>query len=84
MRSRLGRMTVVLVSLATVAPDAWAYLDPSTGSMILSAIIGMFATAALALKTFWYRLKNLFRGGKDDSSPEREPGKRQDPAARPD
>jgi len=51
----------LLVSLAMVAPEAWAYLDPSTGSMILSAIIGVFATAALALKTFWYKIKGLFR-----------------------
>jgi hypothetical protein len=60
--ARAGRLSLYLfVSLGTVAPEAWAYLDPSTGSMILSAIIGMFATAALALKTFWYRLKGLFR-----------------------
>ncbi len=52
----------LLVSLALVAPEAWAYLDPSTGSMILSAIVGVFATAALAVKTFWYKLKGLFRG----------------------
>ena len=44
----------LLVSLGLAAPEAWAYLDPSTGSMILTAIIGMFATAALAVKTFWY------------------------------
>jgi len=51
----------LLVSLVMVAPEAWAYLDPSTGSMILSAIVGMFATAALAVKTYWYKLKALFR-----------------------
>ena len=50
------------LSLLTVAPAASAYLDPSTGSMILSAIVGMFATAGLAVKTYWYKLKNLFRG----------------------
>jgi multisubunit Na+/H+ antiporter MnhC subunit len=44
-----------------LAPPAWAYLDPSTGSMILSAIVGLFATLALAVKTYWYKLKSLFR-----------------------
>lgn len=58
-------MTVVLLSLMGFAPHAQAYLDPSTGSMILSAIIGVFATLALALKTWWYKLKSLFRGGQD-------------------
>lgn len=52
----------LLVSLVMLAPEARAYLDPSTGSMILSAIVGMFATAALAIKTYWYKLKRLFRG----------------------
>ena len=45
--------------LAGLAPDAQAYLDPSTGSMILSAIVGIFATISLAVKTYWYKLKNL-------------------------
>ena len=38
-----------------------AYLDPSTGSMLLSALIGMFATLGLVVKTYWYKLKSLFR-----------------------
>jgi hypothetical protein len=50
------------LTLAAFAPEAHAYLDPSTGSMILSAIVGMFATAALALKTYWYKVRNFFRG----------------------
>lgn len=54
-------MAAAFVALLTVAPAAQAYLDPSTGSMILSAIIGLLATIGLALKTYWYRLKNLFR-----------------------
>jgi uncharacterized iron-regulated membrane protein len=27
--------------------------------MILSAIVGLFATIGLAVKTYWYKLKNL-------------------------
>lgn len=48
-------------SLAGFAPPVFAYLDPSTGSMILSAIVGLFATMALAVKTYWYKLKAFFR-----------------------
>jgi multisubunit Na+/H+ antiporter MnhC subunit len=51
----------LLVSLTMAAPEALAYLDPSTGGMILSAIVGMFATAALAIKTYWYKLRRLLR-----------------------
>ena len=38
-----------------------AYLDPSTGAMIVSAIIGIAATIALGAKTFWYKILNPFR-----------------------
>ena len=41
--------------------SALAYLDPTTGSMIISAIVGLFASLVLAIKTYWYRLKLLFR-----------------------
>lgn len=77
MKSRRPKALIpyVLVSLSLAAPEAWAYLDPSTGSMILSAIVGMFATAALAIKTYWYKLKGLFR---------RQGGARQEPGQRPD
>jgi len=50
-----------LIALLLLAPSAHAYLDPNTGSMILSAIVGIFATVALAVKTWWYRLKGLVR-----------------------
>jgi hypothetical protein len=35
---------LVLNLLLTLAPAAEAYLDPSTGSLILSAIVGLLAT----------------------------------------
>ena len=52
-------LLVTFCFLAGLAPEAHAYLDPSTGSMILSAIVGIFATISLAVKTYWYKLKNL-------------------------
>ena len=50
----------VALSLALVSPQAFAYLDPSTGSMVVSALIGIFASIALAVKTYWYKLRKLF------------------------
>jgi len=51
----------LVLSLLMFAPSAFAYLDPSTGSMILSAVVGLFATAMLAVKTYWYKIKSFFR-----------------------
>jgi hypothetical protein len=59
-------LLLVALALSSFAPSAFAYLDPSTGSMILSAIVGIFATLGLALKTYWYKLKSLFGGSKQE------------------
>jgi len=56
---RFALLLALFCTLAGLAPEAHAYLDPSTGSMILSAIVGLFATIGLAVKTYWYKLKNL-------------------------
>jgi len=64
---RIALRTVVAIALAGFAPGAFAYLDPSTGSMILSAIVGVFATLLLAIKTYWYKLKSFFNGRADQS-----------------
>lgn len=61
-RTLSSHRAAALLALLGLAPPAWAYLDPSTGSMILSAIVGILATVGLAVKTYWYRLKNLLRG----------------------
>jgi len=65
-RKPFGRRTLIAVALFLVmlARPAWAYLDPGTGSMIISAIVGLFATVGLAIKTYWYKLRAFFR--KDD------------------
>ena len=67
-RPDFSNLTVTVVALGAFAPSAFAYLDPSTGSMILSAVIGVFATAGLVLKNYWYKLKSFFRGGKSTAS----------------
>lgn len=51
----------VVVSLALAPSTALAYLDPTTGSMLISAIVGLFASLVLAIKTYWYRIKGFFK-----------------------
>jgi len=55
---------LALVACLSITSPAHAYLDPGTGSMLLSAIIGVAAAVGLALKLFWYRLVGLLRGKK--------------------
>ena len=52
---------VVMVILLLIPVSAFAYLDPTTGSMLISAIVGLFASLVLAIKTYWYRIKTFFK-----------------------
>jgi hypothetical protein len=54
---------IAAIGLLLLAPVAEAYLDPGTGSLILSAIVGLLATIGLAIKTWWYRIRSFFRRG---------------------
>lgn len=57
-------LLLVLVACLSITSPAHAYLDPGTGSMLVSAVIGVAAAVGLALKLFWYRLVGLLRGKK--------------------
>ena len=62
-------LAVLAMCLLAVSPAALAYLDPTTGSMVVSAIVGIFASIALAVKTYWYKIKGFFRrDNKQDST----------------
>jgi hypothetical protein len=56
------RIALVLVACLSITSPAYAYLDPGTGSMLISAVLGVAAAVALAVKMFWYRLVGYFRG----------------------
>lgn len=48
-------LAVVALTLVPAA-DAYAYIDPATGSLLLQGLIALFAGASLAFKNF-YRTK---------------------------
>jgi hypothetical protein len=52
---------VILIALLLMPLSALAYLDPTTGSMLISAIVGIFASLVLVIKTYWYRIKAFFK-----------------------
>jgi hypothetical protein len=51
--------------------DLLAYLDAGSGSIILQAVIGGFAAAAVALKLFWRRILTVLhiRKPEEDAAP---------------
>ena len=61
-------MTLLLL-LGFWAQPALAYIDPGSGSAIMSAVIGFFVASGLVIKTYWYKLKSLFTGKKTAAEP---------------
>ncbi len=58
---------LVALGVALIVPQtAHAYLDPASGSMILQAVIGGVAAAALAFKYYWHRIRDFFGFGSAD------------------
>jgi len=80
------RLAPILLLIAFIPRPAHAYLDPSTGGMLVSALISIVVTSGLAIQAYWYKLVGLFRreattgpashdepgAGSDPTDPERE------------
>jgi hypothetical protein len=58
---RFPLLFTMVIALLLIPLSAQAYLDPTTGSMLISAIVGLFASLVLAIKTYWYRIKAFFK-----------------------
>jgi len=54
-------LPLVILAFPTAAN---AYLDPGTGSFIIQAVIAGIVGIGVAVKTYGYRIKHLFRHGK--------------------
>jgi len=40
--------------------DAFAYIDPGSGSMVIQMIIGALVGVTIALKVYWMKIKEKF------------------------
>lgn len=57
-RFNFAALAVIAIALAPL--DAFAYLDPGTGSALLQGILGALAAIVVVLKLYWHRLLRLF------------------------
>ena len=58
-------------AIGIAAPEAHAYLDPGTGSMLLQIMLGGLAGLGVAAKLYWHRIR-AFLGARDAEDGERE------------
>jgi len=40
--------------------DAYGYIDPGTGSLVIQVIVGALVGIGITLKIYWYKLKEKF------------------------
>jgi hypothetical protein len=50
---------ILLMAIFTCFPmlDAYAYIDPGTGSIVFQAIIGALVGVGITLKIYWIKIK---------------------------
>ena len=48
-----------IIAIFLIVTNAYAYLDPGTGSFILQAIIGFLAASVTAISIYWSKFKSL-------------------------
>lgn len=56
----MNNRLIALLFLLSIASPAYAYIDPASGSAIMSAVVGFFVAIGLAVKTYWYKIKSVF------------------------
>lgn len=62
---------LALVAMLVFGNDAWAYIDPGSGSFLLQAIVGGLAAAVVFAGHLWRRMTRRLRR----SAPDDEPGR---------
>jgi hypothetical protein len=53
-------MFKIVLLIIFIPNPAYAYIDPGTGSIIISFIVGIISAAFFYIKGFWLKIKNFF------------------------
>ena len=64
-------LKILIFSLLSIE-TSYAYIDPGSGSALISVIIGFFVALGITLKTYWYKLKSFFNFSKDRTKSNKE------------
>ena len=60
MKKILIFFTYNIIAIFLIVSNAYAYLDPGTGSFILQAITGFLAAVSAGFLYYWTKVKNFF------------------------
>lgn len=66
--------TFFILFLVSIHPSYMhAYIDPGSGSAIITAILGFFAAVAYSFRKFFYNLRSKFRPKQEEDENSEEP-----------
>ncbi len=70
----MKRFTAVLAVFFSliIVQNAYAYLDPGTGSYMIQILLGAFAAGFYVLKQYWQKIMTFFRGRKTENDDKNE------------
>lgn len=67
-RRILAHCAVMTAIFVILAEPAYAYIDPGTGSVVTTAILGFFAAIGYTFRKYMYKIKDMFTGGRKTDS----------------
>ena len=56
----MNRPAAIAVGTLLLWQDAFAYIDPGTGSLMIQWLFGMVLAGFAMLNVYWQRIKNFF------------------------
>lgn len=73
MKSKAWTRLAAAGAIGIGAPEAHAYLDPGTGSMLLQVLLGGLAGSGVLAKLYWHRIREFFAPGDGEDQEREEP-----------
>lgn len=64
----LGKISLIIYLLSTSA--AHAYVDPGSGSVIVTTVLGLLAAISYTFRKYFYKLKRFISRDKSDTETE--------------
>ena len=63
----MGRLiSIAVLGYAMATTSAYAYIDPGTGSIVTTAILGAIAAVTFTFRKYMYKLRRMFFGAPEE------------------
>jgi len=63
----LSRLSFVILLMSST--EAYAYVDPGSGSVIVTTVLGLIAAIGYTCRKYFYKLKRMISGGGINDEP---------------